>query len=289
MTEEQELDQSYLAEYARNPDGRILLSSADASFGRWYHGDILRQQENRIRSYFNNLRQEDGVYYFEILEEGEQQYLWLVNGLRSGDTLTLRGTFVRRIRHIDFLEEGFLRLVSGVGVADCRKECWIGENDLLKELFDRGSFSGKDLLETTVCRLARSRRSAVCGEPVCGSDGKQGGYYFLLCIPVLQKEETAYLLVLVNRFPWETSCLSEIVAPLTKREREIVSLVSEGMTNKYIAGRLGISEGTVKKNLYHCYRKLHINSRFDMIRLFYGSADRIAQDESTNYGGIAWM
>ncbi|MDF3308866.1 LuxR C-terminal-related transcriptional regulator [Rhodococcus sp. T2V] len=39
--------------------------------------------------------------------------------------------------------------------------------------------------------------------------------------------------------------------PLTRRQREIVALVSQGFTNKEIAERLGVSIRTVEGHRYH--------------------------------------
>ncbi len=48
---------------------------------------------------------------------------------------------------------------------------------------------------------------------------------------------------------------------LTKREVEIVQLVSQGLANKTVAGQLGVSEGTVKIHLHNIYRKLRVSNR----------------------------
>ncbi len=52
---------------------------------------------------------------------------------------------------------------------------------------------------------------------------------------------------------------------LTKREAEVAGLVSQGLANKTVAGRLGLSEGTVKIHLYNIYRKLRIANRAELI------------------------
>ena len=48
---------------------------------------------------------------------------------------------------------------------------------------------------------------------------------------------------------------------LTSREIELVSLVAEGLRNKEIGTRLGISEATVKTHLRNIYKKLSRDSR----------------------------
>jgi DNA-binding NarL/FixJ family response regulator len=48
---------------------------------------------------------------------------------------------------------------------------------------------------------------------------------------------------------------------LTPRELEITEMVSKGLTNRDIAERLFISEGTVKSHLYTVFEKLKIRTR----------------------------
>ncbi len=50
-------------------------------------------------------------------------------------------------------------------------------------------------------------------------------------------------------------------APLTRREQQIVQVLAEGITNKEIGRRLGLTEGTVKVHLHRIYRKLGIANR----------------------------
>jgi len=49
--------------------------------------------------------------------------------------------------------------------------------------------------------------------------------------------------------------------PLTSRERQIVLVVSEGLSNKQIARRLRLTEGTVKVHLHNIYQKLGVSNR----------------------------
>ncbi|RGE21919.1 response regulator transcription factor [Leucobacter sp. wl10] len=48
---------------------------------------------------------------------------------------------------------------------------------------------------------------------------------------------------------------------LTPREREILALVAEGLSNPEIAGRLFIGESTVKTHLLHVFEKLGVSDR----------------------------
>ena len=55
------------------------------------------------------------------------------------------------------------------------------------------------------------------------------------------------------------------ITDLTSREKQLLELVIDGCTNKYIAHKLGLSEGTVKKHLYNAYQKLNVGSRIELI------------------------
>ena len=52
-----------------------------------------------------------------------------------------------------------------------------------------------------------------------------------------------------------------VLTVLTERERQIMSLVSEGLSNKEIGRRLNITDGTIKVHLHHIFQKLEITNR----------------------------
>ena len=52
--------------------------------------------------------------------------------------------------------------------------------------------------------------------------------------------------------------------PLSAREREIVALVAQGYKNKEIAGKLSISEQTVKNHLRNIFHKLGVSGRLEL-------------------------
>ena len=55
-------------------------------------------------------------------------------------------------------------------------------------------------------------------------------------------------------------------SPLSSREREVVQLLAEGMTNKGAAGHLQISVKTVETHRAHVMTKLSLNSASDLVR-----------------------
>jgi len=59
---------------------------------------------------------------------------------------------------------------------------------------------------------------------------------------------------------------------LTRREREILRLVLEGMANQDIARRVFVSHDTVKKHVYHIFRKAGVATRFELARFLESGA-----------------
>jgi DNA-binding NarL/FixJ family response regulator len=55
------------------------------------------------------------------------------------------------------------------------------------------------------------------------------------------------------------------MATLSKREREIVPLISQGFKNKEIAARLFLSEATVRHHITSIFTKLGVSNRLDLI------------------------
>jgi two-component system, NarL family, response regulator DevR len=53
---------------------------------------------------------------------------------------------------------------------------------------------------------------------------------------------------------------------LTLREREVVALVADGLSNKAIATRLGVSTRTVEGHVNHVFTKLDLESRTELVR-----------------------
>ena len=70
--------------------------------------------------------------------------------------------------------------------------------------------------------------------------------------------------------------LERLNSALTPREREIMLLVSDGLSNKEVGRRLNITEGTVKVHLYAIYQKVAVNNRTtlsNIARMYRGSME----------------
>jgi DNA-binding NarL/FixJ family response regulator len=83
----------------------------------------------------------------------------------------------------------------------------------------------------------------------------------------LDRSATARLLAELSRPapPADRDPDSERTGLLSGRERQVVSLVGEGLRNSQIANRLCISEVTVRNHLTSVFRKLELANRFQLV------------------------
>jgi len=58
---------------------------------------------------------------------------------------------------------------------------------------------------------------------------------------------------------------------LTEREREVMALVAEGLSNEQIAGQLVVSPATVKTHVSRAMVKLHARDRAQLVVYAYES------------------
>ena len=56
---------------------------------------------------------------------------------------------------------------------------------------------------------------------------------------------------------------------MTKREREIIPLIADGLSNKEIAQRLNVATYTVKSHVHHTLEKLALHSRLQIATFFH--------------------
>ena len=78
-----------------------------------------------------------------------------------------------------------------------------------------------------------------------------------------------------------------MLAVLTERERQIMRLVSEGLSNKEIGRRLNITDGTIKVHLHNIYQKLEINNRTVLAALAISYQDRAGFPSGNQVAGLA--
>ncbi|MGC2170957.1 MAG: response regulator transcription factor [Candidatus Sulfotelmatobacter sp.] len=68
---------------------------------------------------------------------------------------------------------------------------------------------------------------------------------------------------------------------LTKREMEVVRCLVQGLTNREIAERLGLSQHTIKNYLFRVFDKLGVSNRVELLFMTLSQDNNNHQDDST--------
>lgn len=58
-----------------------------------------------------------------------------------------------------------------------------------------------------------------------------------------------------------------LTRPLTEREEQVLRSLFEGLTNKEIAGQIGVSESAVKATLQQLFQKTRVRTRSQLVRI----------------------
>jgi DNA-binding NarL/FixJ family response regulator len=80
-------------------------------------------------------------------------------------------------------------------------------------------------------------------------------------------EADAWLVAPASAPPWPPVDRDRMIETLTPREVQVLELLAEGLSNKGIAARLGISDQTVKFHVASIAGKLGAESRTAIVRL----------------------
>lgn len=70
--------------------------------------------------------------------------------------------------------------------------------------------------------------------------------------------------------PNTASVVGSALDVLSKRENEILEMLSTGLLYKEISDKLFISSETVRKHVYHIYEKLHVGNRVEAVNKYFG-------------------
>ncbi|HXW90873.1 MAG TPA: response regulator transcription factor [Terriglobales bacterium] len=114
----------------------------------------------------------------------------------------------------------------------------------------REGIVGYVLKDASAIEVAAAVRSVANGEAVCPS---------VLCLALI--EEVA------KQNPQPARFIVRHGLGLTRREQQLVHMISDGLTNKEIAGQLNLSEQTVKNHIHRMLRKLGASDRLNAVEL----------------------
>jgi two-component system, NarL family, nitrate/nitrite response regulator NarL len=73
--------------------------------------------------------------------------------------------------------------------------------------------------------------------------------------------------------------LGSVYRDLTSRERQVVTLVSQGLSNKEIANTLNLTEGTIKIHLHNIFEKLGIRNRTELTAVAIAHRNELSHDK----------
>ena len=159
--------------------------------------------------------------------------------------------------------------IIAVALVSCRdREHMYFENisPLMEEMIEKKRLTGKQLTESYPFESAMSQGSISVGK-LCF--GKEGESFLLAAMPVIEDGAAVHMLIAV--LPVENGDMMDrsLLYSLTSREYNVMSLAVKGMNTRDIGNILNTSEGTVKKQLFSCYKKLDVNNRVEMIKKLY--------------------
>ena len=77
-------------------------------------------------------------------------------------------------------------------------------------------------------------------------------------------EQLQYLIEGINQVPSLRVVNTGGLKLLTPRQEQVVALVASGLSNREVAGELGLSEHTVKKYMFRIFDKLGVSSRVEL-------------------------
>jgi DNA-binding NarL/FixJ family response regulator len=146
-----------------------------------------------------------------------------------------------------------LRLVSEVRAAIPGMKVVMVGMDADREIFLRAvrdGIAGYVLKEASAMEVAAAVRAVASGEAVCPPS---------LCLALFER--------VANQNTHPASFVIRHNLGLTRREQQLVQLISHGLTNKEIASQLNLSEQTVKNHVHRMLRKVGASDRLGAVEL----------------------
>ncbi len=227
--------------------GPILSSAFDVAFG--YVGGIAGCGDS-----FSQWLDDGDLTQSEILYQGMG-----FNYITYGKHLLLKGNLIRLEVLCEQMQQIFTPFSNMLGYLHAHILSAVAQQHLY----------GMDKAKNSILLALEIGRSDGVVLPFA-----EYGAYILDILKELQRcgETDKYLKLVLESTARYTKHLrafqeqKEDLPVLTKREREILTLVTEGRSNQEIAAALFIAEVTVRKNITAIYRKLRVSGRAAAVR-----------------------
>lgn len=259
----------YSAKYTLSPNGDIFLTEADRLYIDKHHypkdcvnrcitdfteSDFQRQLKKYMHIGSVNKKP------FSFLEEDENGNFIQVTVLAESSAVLLTGKLVSLEQLA--LEREYVSIGFG-----CQNQPYIFDlNTEFARLLKAKKVSLNTLLMSRAFYQAYTNMSSYT-EKFSYQSHEKINEYQLTAMPVIRNGRILFVNLFLKNIG--DSDIFSAWKMLTPREKEIIYFTAQGYSNRYIAFSLHIKEGTVKRNLYNCYKKLSVGSRADIIKIFY--------------------
>ncbi len=100
-------------------------------------------------------------------------------------------------------------------------------------------------------------------------------------------QQMTYAVEALESSPMVRAVDSNGLSLLSKRELEVVRSLAEGLTNREIAVRLGLSQHTIKNYLFRIYDKMGVSSRIELLFMTLNEHEPARTGAATAQAGIA--
>ncbi len=201
-----------------------------------------------------------------LLREGlaamlnEQSDMTVVASLSNGDALVRRSRLNADVILLDLVLKSQISLQLVESLKEKRPNAKIIVMDLAPAQpalveYVRAGVCGFVLKDATFAKFLRSIREVVKGARVLPRT----------LTPSLLSQIAEHATVSGKGDPFKS-------VRMTNREREVVELIAEGLSNKQIAGRLHLAVDTVKSHVHNILEKLALHTRLEIASFCHGGS-----------------
>ena len=169
-------------------------------------------------------------------------------------------------------DEFFQNNIIGSGIISCNthNDMYFEDiNPYLAGLIKEGKINREDLINAHPFRSAIYEKISNFGKISSYNDNGEKTYYIMGAVPVVEGGVAIRIFVFVILAENRDIIDSSVFDGLTPREINVLRLAAEGLNNRHISEALNITEGTTKRELFHCYKKLGVKNKIEIIRKLY--------------------
>jgi DNA-binding NarL/FixJ family response regulator len=195
---------------------------------------IKEQRDLKVTAAFG-----DCVKALKSVRESEPDVILLDLGLRNQNSLQLVKTLIKNFKRIKIIVMDLVPM----------------QEDIL--IFVQAGVSGFILKDATVQDFLRTIRTVASGTKVLPPHLTESLFSQIIDKAVLESNPSKII---------------ESVK-MTKRERQVIDLVADGLTNKEIAQKLHLSTYTVKSHIHNILEKLALHTRVQIAKYVHTSND----------------